>query len=67
MDFLRKVLPANFERYLQGVDFPIGKQELVGKLEQNGAPGMIVDQVRKRLPEGEYKSPQDLLKKFQGG
>jgi hypothetical protein len=28
MDFLRNVLPGNFERYPRGIDFPIGKQEL---------------------------------------
>lgn len=66
MDFLRKYLPRGFEKYLQGIEFPIGKQELIGKLEQNGAPGMVVDQVRKRLPEGEYQSPQDLLKRLRG-
>lgn len=66
MDFLRKVVPGNFERYIQGIDFPIGKQELIRRLEQNGAPGMAVDQVRKRLPEGEYRSPQDLVKKLKG-
>jgi hypothetical protein len=27
MDFLRNLLPGNFERYLRGIDFPIGKQE----------------------------------------
>lgn len=66
MDFLRKVIPANFERYLQGIDFPIEKGALVNKLEQNGAPSMVLSQVRKRLPEGEYQSPQDLVKKLRG-
>lgn len=66
MDFLRKVLPGDFERYLRGVDFPIGKQELVRRLEQNGAPGMVVDQVRKRLPEGEYRGPRELINALRG-
>lgn len=66
MDFLRKYLPKGFEQYLQGIDFPIGKQELTTKLEQNGAPSVVVDQVRKRLPEGEYSSPQDLIKRLRG-
>jgi hypothetical protein len=66
MDFLRRVLPANFERYLRGIDFPIGKQELLRRLRHNGAPGVVVDQVAKRLPEGEYRSPQDLIKRLRG-
>lgn len=42
MDFMRNLLPGNFERYLRGIEFPIGKQELLRKLEQNGAPGVVV-------------------------
>ena len=64
MDFIRNILPSNFERYLRGIDFPIGKQELLRRLKENGAPGMVVDQARKRLPEGQYRSPQDLIKRL---
>jgi hypothetical protein len=64
MDFLKNILPGNFERYLRGIDFPIGKQELLRRLKQNGAPSVVVDQVGKRLPEGEYRSPQDLIKRL---
>jgi hypothetical protein len=64
MDFLRNLLPANFERYLRGIEFPIDKQELLRRLKENGAPGVVVDQVGKRLPEGEYRSPQDLIKRL---
>jgi hypothetical protein len=66
VDVLRNVLPANFERYLRGIDFPIGKQELLRKLKQNGAPSVVVDQVGKRLPEGQYRSPQDLVNRLKG-
>jgi hypothetical protein len=67
LDFLRKRLPAQVEKYLQGIEFPARKEELVGKLERNGVPGPIVGQLRKRLPEREYNSPQDVLKALQGG
>ena len=66
MDFLRNVLPGNWERYLRGIDFPIGKQELLRRLKQNGAPSVVVDQVSKRLPERQYRSPQDLIKRLRG-
>ena len=66
MDFLKNILPGNLERYLRGIEFPIGKQELLRKLEQNGAPSVVVDQVGKRLPEGQYRSPQDLIKLLKG-
>ncbi len=64
MDFLRNVLPGNLERYLRGIGFPIEKQELLRRLEHNGAPGVVVNQVGKRLPEGRYRSPQDLIKRL---
>jgi Protein of unknown function (DUF2795) len=64
IDFLKNILPGNFERYLRGIDFPIGKQDLLRRLKQNGAPGVVVDQVGKRLPEGHYRSPQDLIKRL---
>ena len=64
MDFIRNILPSTLERYLRGFDFPIGKHELLRKLKENRAPGMVVDQVGKRLPEGRYRSPQDLIKRL---
>ncbi len=67
MDFVRNLLPGNLERYLRGIDFPIGKQELLRRLKQNRAPaGVVVDRVGKRLPEGLYRSPQDLIKRLKG-
>jgi hypothetical protein len=67
LDFLRKRLPAQVDKYLQGIEFPARKEELVRKLERNGVPGPVVGQLRKRLPEGEYNGPQDVLKALQGG
>jgi hypothetical protein len=66
MDFVRNLLPSNFERYLRGIDFPIGKQELLHRLKENGAPSVVVDQLSKRLPEGQYRSPQDLIQRLKG-
>jgi hypothetical protein len=70
MDFLRKHLPTNVgqyvERYLKGIQFPIRKEELVSRLEANGVPGAVVSQVRKRLPEGEYRGPKDVLDALRG-
>ena len=64
MDFIRNILPRNLDRYLRRIDFPIGKQELLRRLKENGAPGVVVDQVGKRLPEGQYRSAQDLIKRL---
>ena len=66
MDFLRKRLPSQVGRYLEGVKFPARKEELLGTLERNGVPGPVLDQLRKRLPEGEYRGPQDVLSALRG-
>jgi hypothetical protein len=67
VDFLRKRLPAQVGRYLQGVQFPARKEDLLGRLERNGVPGPVISQLRKRLPEGEYRSPQDVLSALRRG
>ena len=67
MDFLRKRLPAQVGRYLEGIEFPAHKEELLGNLERNGVPGPLIGQLRKRLPEGEYRSPQDVLSALRRG
>ena len=67
VDFLRKRLPARVGRYLQGVQFPARKEELLGRLEGNGVPGPVVGRLRKRLPEGEYHGPQDVLSALRRG
>ena len=67
MDFLRKRLPARVGRYLEGVEFPARKEELLGRLERNGVPGPVVGQQRKRLAEDEDRGPQDVLSVLQRG
>jgi len=67
VDFLRKRLPAQVGRYLEGVEFPARKEELLGRLERNGVPGPVLGQLRKRLPKGEYRGPQDVLSALRRG
>jgi hypothetical protein len=67
VDFLRKRLPAQVGRYLEGVEFPARKEEVLGRLERNGVPGPVLGQLRKRLPEGEYRGPQDVLSALRRG
>ena len=67
MDFLRKRLPARVGRYLKGVRFPARKEELLGRLQRNGVPGPIIGQLRKWLPEGEYRGAQDVLSALRRG
>lgn len=67
MDFLRRKLPSKVGRYLDGIEFPARKEDLVGRLERNGVPSPILGQLRKRLPEREYQGPQDVLDALRRG
>lgn len=67
MDFIRKYLPGGVEKYIEGIEFPIGKEEALNKLQENGAPGMVTNQLRDRLPEGEYGSPQEVVDALKKG
>jgi hypothetical protein len=67
VDFLRKRLPAQVGRYLEGVEFPARKEELLSRLGRNGVPGPVLGQLRKRLPEGEYRGPQDVFSALRRG
>ena len=46
---------------LKGIEFSIREETLVGRLEANGVQGAVVSQVRKQLPEGEYRGPKDVI------
>ncbi len=52
MDFLRKRLPAQVGRYLEGVEFPARKEELLGRLERNGVPGPSSASCARGSPKG---------------
>ena len=41
------VNPIELQKYLKGVDYPAGRDELVQAAESNGAPREIVDALRK--------------------
>jgi NADPH:quinone reductase-like Zn-dependent oxidoreductase len=51
VDFMRKRLPAQVGRYLEGVEFPARKEVLLSRLERNGVPGQIFAPLRSRFTE----------------
>lgn len=67
MDILRRRLPALARRYLAGLRFPLTTAQLVGQLERNGVPGMLTGQLRRRLPEREFRGPRDVLDALRRG
>lgn len=41
---------GDMQQHLEGIDFPVRKEEVVPDAESNGAPQDFVDQMRKPLP-----------------
>ncbi len=66
MDIPTDFDPMDLGQYFDGVDFPINKEEAVREAELNGAPQVVVEQLRKRLPEREFSSTDDVIESFHG-
>ena len=64
---LRHWLPAALALALLGIAIAVFVALDAPGLERNGVPGPVISQLRKRLPEGEYRSPQDVLSALRRG
>jgi hypothetical protein len=60
---------GGFEKYLDGVTYPIGVDDLVAVLRGNGAPDAIVDRVSETGQSGKstFSSKEDVLNSIGGG
>jgi len=56
-----KASPAAVERYLKGIKFPAGKEDLINKANENNAPSDVMS-VIERLPDNDYNSVTDIAK-----
>lgn len=61
MDFLSNLNTQDIQKYFEGVDFPLDKQDAVQVAKNNGAPQPVVDQLQQRLPEGQFSNPQEIV------
>jgi hypothetical protein len=52
--------PADVQKYLEGLNFPASKEEVVATAESNGAPQALVEQIRALGPE-QFSSPNDVV------
>ena len=52
--------PANITHFLDGLDFPATKDELIDHAEDNNAPQEVLD-VLEQLPDQEYSSMADVM------
>ena len=53
--------PISIAKYLSGIDFPAGKQDLVEHAKSNHADKEVLE-VLKRMPDQTYKSMKDVMK-----
>jgi hypothetical protein len=62
-DMTGGINPMDFKRYLQGVTWPIGKDDLVNVLRQNNAPDSVVSKVE-GSGQSQFQDEGDLLSKI---
>ncbi len=53
---MAKVNPVQVQKFLGGMDYPAGKEDLVEHAEQQDADEEVLDVLR-RIPEREYDGP----------
>lgn len=56
---MAKVNPIQVQKCLGGIDYPVGKDELVQRAEQQGADEVVCDLLQ-RLPMDRFNSPNDV-------
>lgn len=55
--------PAQVQKYLGGLDYPVSKQQLVEKARQEGASEEVM-RLLEQLPDQEYGSPVAVSKEY---
>jgi Protein of unknown function (DUF2795) len=57
---------GQLQQYLQGVNFPAGKEEVASNAESNNAPQELVQQIRNSGTQT-FNSADEVLQMVQGG
>jgi len=52
--------PNDVPRYLEGVEYPASKEEIISTAESNGAPDSVIEAIG-RLPTPEFASADDVV------
>lgn len=58
-----RVSPAELQKYLKGVSYPVSKEDLINAAQNNGAPAEIVEKI-KQLASDMFNGPQDVIKEL---
>lgn len=54
-----KVNPIQVQKFLEGIDYPASKQDLINKAKEKGADEKVMAALE-RLPEQMYETPVDI-------
>lgn len=65
MDKLSGINPGDATQYLDGVDWPAGKEQVADKAQSNGAPDGMVEKIRNSSTE-EFSGPRDVVSALGG-
>ena len=57
------VSPAEIQEYLEGVDYPASKQDLINSAAENGAESEVMNTLR-RLRDGEFRDPREVTREL---
>jgi len=57
----KKINPLKIQHYLGGVDYPVGRQELVDKAKENEAPHDVLG-VLEHIADIEYVTPAEVTR-----
>ncbi|HUS57904.1 MAG TPA: DUF2795 domain-containing protein [Planctomycetota bacterium] len=58
-----RVSPAQVEKFLKGIDFPAGKQDIINHAKQNKATDDVM-QLLQQMPDKDYASAADVAKEI---
>ena len=56
--------PEDAPRYLEGVDYPASKEDLVSAAESNGAPDDLIGMIE-TMSRPEFSGPEDVVEELQ--
>ena len=52
--------PDDAQQYLEGIEYPASKEEIISGAENNGAPESVIEAIG-RLPTPEFNSAEDVV------
>lgn len=55
--------PEDAPRYLEGVDYPASKEDLISAAETNGAPDELIDMIG-TMGRPEFSGPEDVVEEL---